>query len=70
MNNDALLISDILSLPPAKKAEIAEHVDKLKKENGLYAKKKHRRPPAGSMPGLFKMAPDFDDPIPGFEDYM
>ena len=70
MTSDTILISDILSLPPAKKAEIAEHVQKLKKETATNPQKKRGRPPAGSMPGLFKMAPDFDDPIPGFEDYM
>lgn len=70
MTSDTALIADILRLPLAGKAEIAEHVERLKKSNGHEAIKKPRRPKAGSMPGLFKMSPDFDDPIPGFEEYM
>ncbi len=70
MTSDTALITDILGLPPAKKAEIAEHVERLKRTNGNEEPKKPRRPPAGSMPGLFRIMPGFDDPIPGLEEYM
>jgi hypothetical protein len=71
MISDTALIADILGLPPAKKAEIAEHVERLKRTNGNREQAKNpRRPPAGSMPGLFRIMPGFDDPIPGLEEYM
>jgi hypothetical protein len=71
MTSDTALIADILALEPKKKAEIAEHVERLKSTNGNNEEpKKPRRPPAGSMPGVFVMMPDFDDPLEEFEEYM
>jgi len=70
MTSDTALIEDILALPPTKKAEIAEHVERLKRSNDSNTKKKPRRPPAGSMSGVFVMMPDFDDPLEEFEEYM
>ncbi len=70
MTSDTALIEDILGLAPTKKAEIAEHVERLKKSNGHEAVKKPRRPKAGSMPGVFVMMTDFDDPLEEFEEYM
>lgn len=71
MISDTALIEDILALPPVKKAEIAGHVERLKRANGNNGPaKKPRRPPAGSMPGVFVMMPDFDDPLEEFEEYM
>lgn len=63
MTDEKTLIAQFHTLTEKQKAEIAEHIERLAKivtENGQ--KQKRRRPKAGSMPGLFKMSPDFDDP--------
>jgi hypothetical protein len=67
---DAILIADIMSLPRDKKAEIAEHVKRLKETATEGNEKPRRRPKAGSMPGMFKIMPGFDDPLEDFEEYM
>ncbi len=70
MTSDTALIADILGLPPAKKAEIAEHVERLKEDDLADTKQKHPRRRAGSLPGVFVIMPDFDDPLEEFEEYM
>lgn len=70
MVTDAILIADIMSLPKEKKAEIAEHVQRLKAADEEKGAKKHPRRRAGSMLGAFTMAPDFDEPLEDFEEYM
>lgn len=71
MTDEKALMSQIHTLPESLKAEVARFVESLKKQkNEEDSQKPRRRPKAGSMPGLFKISPDFDDPIPGFEEYM
>ncbi|GEM_PF-1212261 len=74
MTDEQALIAEIHNLPQSKQAEAVDAairlIKKLAKQNGKEPMKKSRRPKAGSMPGLFKIMPDFDDPIPGFEEYM
>ncbi len=70
MTSDTALIADILRLPPAGKAEIAEHVERLKETVLDETKQKHPRRRAGSLPGVFVMMPDFDEPLEEFEEYM
>jgi hypothetical protein len=71
MMSDAILISEILALPDEGKAEIAEHVERLKKASrGESDTEKHPHRRAGSMPGKFVIMPDFDDPLEEFEEYM
>ncbi len=64
------LIEDIVALPPVKKAEIAEHVERLKEAVVDPTKQEHRHHRAGSLPGVFVMMPDFDDPLGEFEEYV
>lgn len=70
MTDEKTLMSQIHTLPESLKAEVARFVEKLTKRSETVPLEKRRRPKAGSMPGLFKISPDFDDPIPGFEEYM
>ena len=71
MTDEKALMARIHTLPEELRAEVEKFIDSLAKrmvENGQVTK--HRRSKAGSHPGIFKMSPDFDDPIEGFEEYM
>ena len=71
MTDEQALISQIHQLPENLKAEVAKYIKNLLEQKALNGEQpKRRRPKAGSMPGKFKMAPNFDDPIEGFEEYM
>ncbi|NOT47972.1 MAG: DUF2281 domain-containing protein [Acidobacteria bacterium] len=71
MTDEKALMSQIHSLPEGLKEEVVRFVDNLtKRAKTEMPKSRLPRPKAGSMPGVFKIAPDFDDPIPGFEEYM
>lgn len=74
MTNEQALIAEIHKLPQSKQAEAVDAalrlIKNLAKQHSEKPVKKLRRPRAGSMPDLFKIGPDFDDPIPGFEEYM
>ena len=65
------LISQISSLPDNLKEEVADFVSflqqkiKAKKEPGKIKERKF-----GYAKGSFEMAPDFDDPLDEFKDYM
>lgn len=70
MVTDAALIADIMALPKEKKAEVAEHVERLKNEGARNGSEKHPRRRAGSRPDAFVVMPDFDDPLEDLEEYM
>ena len=42
----------------------------LKQEAEKNERKEKPKPVFGSMKGMFKMAPDFDEPLEEFKDYM
>ncbi|MEJ7622678.1 MAG: DUF2281 domain-containing protein [Pyrinomonadaceae bacterium] len=70
MTDEGKLIAQIHSLPEALKAEVARFIDRISTMDPVDGNPaKRRRPRAGSDPGLFKMSPNFDDPIEGFEKY-
>jgi len=74
MTDEQTLIAEIHNLPKSKQTEAIDAalrlIKNLAKQHSEEPVKKLRRPKAGSMKGLFKVMPDFDDPIPGFEEYM
>ncbi|MGH9948027.1 MAG: type II toxin-antitoxin system VapB family antitoxin [Pyrinomonadaceae bacterium] len=70
MTDEKALIAQIHELPESIKTEVAKFIRERLKANTLDHAVKHPRPKAGSMPGKFKIAPNFDDPIEGFEEYM
>lgn len=74
MTDEQALILQIHKLPESLKAEVARFVSKLtsgSQKNGStdVPVKRHRRK-AGSAAGAYHMAPDFDEPLEDFKDYM
>lgn len=69
--DNALLYTKIASLPDDLKQEVADFVgflqQKIKKNKGT---KKLKERPFGIGKGSFEMAPDFDEPLEDFKDYM
>ena len=62
------IITKLDSLPNNLKQEAADFIDFLV-EKSSTAKRKIK-PQAGSAKGMIKMAPDFDEPLEEFKDYM
>lgn len=71
MTNEQALIAEIHNLPKSKQAEAVDAalrlIKNLAKQASEEPKLRYRK--AGSHPGMFTVAPDFDDPIDGFEEY-
>ncbi|GEO05277.1 hypothetical protein AAE02nite_29410 [Adhaeribacter aerolatus] len=65
---DIQLFSQISSLPPALKKEVSDFVEFLKQKE--KSKKKITERQFGYAKGFFKMAPDFDEPLEDFKEYM
>lgn len=65
---DTQLYYKLYFLKPSLKKEVSDFIDyllsKQNKEN------KSRKPQFGCAKGRFKMAPDFDEPIDDFKEYM
>lgn len=70
MTEETELILEIQRLPKALRAEALEMIRDLVRRKAPRALEKRPRRKAGSHPGLFVMAPDFDDPLEDFEEYM
>ncbi len=66
--SDALLYEHILALPDDLRAEVADFVAFLEHKHKPAKKIKERK--LGGLKGSFKMAPDFDEPLEEFKDYM
>lgn len=66
--SDVELYNKLSNLPSSLKREVVDFVDFLiyKSKNKRGSKKARV---AGKAKGLITMKPDFDDPIPGFEEY-
>ena len=66
-----LLYSKLATLPESMKSEVSDFIDflinKAKKENITT---NNPKPKFGSGKGMFKMKPDFDEPLEDFKDYM
>ena len=74
MTNEQTLIAEINNLPEHLKSEAVDAalrlIKALARQKADASTAKHPRRRAGSRPGMFVMASNFDDPIQGFEDYM
>ena len=66
--SDALLIAHITALPENLKSEVADFVAFLEYKHKPETKIKERQ--LGGLKGAFKMAPNFDEPLEEFKDYM
>ncbi len=65
---DALVYSKLSRLPANLQSEVIDFIDfLLSKEE---KKQPDRKPKFGSAKGMFKMMPDFDEPLEDFKDYM
>jgi hypothetical protein len=71
MQQDIALLNKLSSLPEQMKAEVNDFIDFLA-EKARKQKAVENKPKAkfGSAKGMFKMAPDFDEPLEDFKDYM
>jgi len=65
---DLQLYNEIISLPADLKKEVFDFVEFLKEKAKPKTKLKSRQ--FGAAKGLIKMAPDFDEPLEDFKDYM
>lgn len=65
---DIQLYTQISSLPPDLKKEVSDFVTFLKQKSKAKREIKERQ--FGYSKDFFKMAPDFDEPLGDFEEYM
>ena len=63
-----LFYTKLNSLPENLKREVIDFLEFLVAKNKQEKKKKS--PKFGSCKGFFKMAPDFDEPLDDFKEYM
>ncbi len=69
MTEEKLILSQIQQLPEQLKQEVLHYIEFLQaKYNAQNEKSKNRK--AGSAEGKFKLAPDFDQPLEDFKEYM
>lgn len=69
MTEEKLILSQLQQLPEQLKQEVLHYVEFLQaKYNAQNRKPKKRK--AGSAEGKFKLAPDFDEPLEDFKEYM
>ncbi len=66
--SDAVLCEHIVSLPENLKSEVADFVAFLEHKHKPAKRIKERQ--LGGLKGAFEMAPDFDEPLEEFKDYM
>jgi hypothetical protein len=65
------IYSKFNALPESLKREVIDFIDFLLKKNRKNNKnKKSKTPRFGSRKGMFEMAPDFDEPLEDFKEYM
>lgn len=69
-----MVMSDFLSLPEDLQEKASEYIASLKREAHQRLLEKHggKLPPRqfGLLKGKYIMAPDFDEPLEDFKDYM
>ena len=66
--NTISLYTKLTSLPANLKREVADFLEFLMEKD--KKDKKKISPKFGSCKGFFKMAPDFDEPLNDFNEYM
>ncbi len=68
---DQFILSQLHQMPEAVKREVLDFIEfLLKKYQSTPHKPKPRRPVFGSAKGKYVLAPDFDEPLDDFKDYM
>ena len=65
---DLQLYNQISTLPENLKKEVSDFVEFLKTKSKTKPKIKERK--FGYAKGFFKVAPDFDEPLEDFKEYM
>ncbi len=65
---DAQLYSQIATLPDALKAEVSDFISFLQQKAKNNKKVKERK--FGCAKGLIEIAPDFDEPLDDFKEYL
>ncbi len=69
MTEEKLILSQIQQLPEKLRQEVLHYIEFLQaKYNAQNGKRKNRK--AGSAKGKYKLAPDFDQPLEDFKEYM
>lgn len=69
MTEEKLILSQIQQLPEQLKQEVLHYIEFLQaKYNSQNQKGKKRK--AGSAKGKYELAPDFDQPLEDFKEYM
>ena len=67
----ATFIQKFNSLPGELKKEVSDFIEFLLKKKQLTDTNPPQKAPRfGSARGMFKMAPDFDEPLEDFKEYM
>ena len=67
----AELFIQLEQLSEERKQSVSDFIAFLLKQEAVKNEGKEKpRPVFGSMKGMFKMAPDFDEPLEDFKDYM
>jgi hypothetical protein len=62
------LVRKIEELPPELQTQVSDFVDFLREKNAKSLPDK--RPVFGSAKGMFVLAPDFDEPLDDFKEYV
>lgn len=65
---DIQIYNKLHFLNPSLKKEVSDFIDHLLSKH--KSKSKIKKPKFGSAKGRFKMAPDFDEPLEDFKEYM
>jgi hypothetical protein len=67
----AEIFSQLSKLPEEQKKSVSDYIAFLIAQSEEENKGKPKpKPVFGSCKGMFKMAPDFDEPLEDFKDYM
>jgi hypothetical protein len=69
MIEEKAILAQIQQLPDKLKQEVLHYVEFLQLKHNTQNQKPERRK-AGSAEGKFKLAPDFDEPLEDFKEYM
>lgn len=69
MTDEKAILAQIQQLPEQVKQEVLHYIEFLQKKYAEQRKKNNYRK-AGSAKGKYKLAPDFDEPLEDFKEYM
>lgn len=69
MTEEKIILSQIQRLPEQLRQEVLHYAEFLQaKHDAQNQKSKHRK--AGTAKGKYRLAPDFNQPLEDFEEYM